>query len=239
MNNQKKKIVIIGGSSGMGLSVAELLSTNGANVVIGGRDQNRINDAISLNPTIFHHGVVDIENDVSIRGFFATVAEFDHLVITGPSPSMHDFGTTLPSAAKEEFDSKFWGQYRAVHEAIKWIRPTGSITLTSGAYGVKPDPKSAVMAAANGAIEALVRALAVELAPLRVNAIAPGLIDTPLIRKAIPSEAIADVFAQQAETLLTRRVGQAEDVAVAVQMLISNNHITGSIIRIDGGFTLL
>jgi NAD(P)-dependent dehydrogenase (short-subunit alcohol dehydrogenase family) len=129
-------------------------------------------------------------------------------------------------------ESKFWGAYR-VARAVK-IREGGSLTLVSGLLSVRPSASSVLQGAINAALEALARGLALELAPVRVNAVSPGLIATPLW-SAMPKEKREAMFAGAAQRLPARRIGQPEDIANAVLFLVTTPFVTGSTLRVDGG----
>ena len=129
-------------------------------------------------------------------------------------------------------DSKFWGAWRVARAAE--FRQGGSLTLVSGYLSIRPRQNSAIIGAANGALESLARSLALELAPVRVNAVSPGIIDTP-IRAAMPEEARRDMLAKTAAALPVGRVGEGEDVALQILAFMANGFATGSIVYLDGG----
>src|SRR5204863_6208216 len=143
---------------------------------------------------------------------------------TGPfkSVAMEDVRSTM--------ESKFWGAWRVARAAD--IRPGGSLTLVSGFLSIRPRPNSAIVSAANGALESLARALALELAPVRVNAASPGIIDTP-IRAAMPEEARRDMLANTAASLPAGRVGTGEDIARQILAFMTIGLATGAIVDID------
>jgi NAD(P)-dependent dehydrogenase (short-subunit alcohol dehydrogenase family) len=145
---------------------------------------------------------------------------------TGPfkSVSMEDVRSTM--------EGKFWGAWRVARAAE--IRPGGSLTLVSGFLSIRPRPNSAIVGAANGAIESLARSLALELAPVRVNAVSPGIIDTP-IRAAMPEAARREMLEKIAAGLPVGRVGQGEDIAQQIVAFMTNGFMTGSIVYLDGG----
>ena len=145
---------------------------------------------------------------------------------TGP------FKTVAMEDVRGTMEGKFWGAWRVARSAQ--IRAGGSLTLVSGFLSVRPRPNSAIVSAANGALESLARALALELAPVRVNAVSPGVIDTP-IRAAMPAEARCDMLAKTAAALPVGRVGIGEDIARQILGFMANGFATGSIVYIDGG----
>ena len=136
--------------------------------------------------------------------------------------------------AKQFFDSKFWGQYLAAKHGAPHIRKGGSITFFCGVAGQKPFMHFSTGSAINAAIEGLTRALALELSPLRVNAISPGTVVTP-VWDVVPEQARLTEFEETAKKLPAKRVGQPEDIAQAAVYLIQCGYATGSIVYVDGG----
>lgn len=185
----KKRIVIIGGSSGIGLAVATQAVAAGAKVVVAGRTEAKlqaVGDRLGLSAETYR---VDITDDASTKTLFEKMGALDHLVITGPAPQFGHFLELDTIQVRQEFEGKFWGQYRAVKYAAPAIAKDGSIVLMSGAYSARPVPGATSLAAVQAGIEGLARGLAIDLSPIRVNVISPGLTDTPIIHKAFPDEA--------------------------------------------------
>jgi NAD(P)-dependent dehydrogenase (short-subunit alcohol dehydrogenase family) len=239
LNNQR--VLIIGGSSGIGLATAQLAAEHGAQVIIAGRSQQKLSNAVNalkamnLKP----YGIsVDITDASSIARLFAEVGQFDHLVMTGPAPGFGSFKDLAVANVKLEFEGKFWGQYLAAQHAAKVLPTHGSITFMSGAYSQRPVLGASSLAAVQGAIEGLVRGLAVDLSPLRVNAVSPGLTDTPLIRAIFGDAGSEKLYADTAQALPARYVAQPEDIAQSYIYLMENKSSTGSVLFPDGGHTL-
>ncbi len=232
-----KRLVIIGGSSGMGLATAKAAAAQGARMVIAGRSREKLDKAKGEIGGPVEALTLDISNETQVQAFFAQVGEFDHL--TTPGSSLHGgvFLTTDTAQARADFDSKFWGQYLAAKYGAAHIHPGGSIVFFSGIYSTRPPAGVSSIAAVNGAVEALTRALAVELAPIRVNAVCPGLVNTPLHAGMAPAQRAA-VFEAYAEATPVKRVGRPEDLAQTVLYLMANEFTTGSVIFADGGYTL-
>jgi len=225
-----RKVVVVGGSSGIGLATAELAKREGAEVVIASRNAERLKAAADkIGATAI---AADVSNEDSVANLFSACGPVDHVVVTaaqlrsGPfkSVSMEDVGAT--------FDGKFWGAWRCARAAE--IRPGGSLTLVSGFLSLRPRPGSAIVSCANGALESLTRALALELAPVRVNCVSPGIIDTP-IRAAMPEAARQEMLAKTAAGLPAGRVGLAEDIALQIHAFMRNGFATGSIVYLEGG----
>jgi len=176
-----KKVVVVGGSSGIGLSTAELAKREGAEVIIASRNAERLNAvAATLGATAI---AADVTSDKSVEDLFRACGVVDHVVATAAQLKTGPFKTVAMEDVRGTMESKFWGAWRVARSAQ--IRPGGSLTLVSGFLSIRPRPNSAIVGAANGAIESLARSLALELAPVRVNAVSPGIIDTP-IRAAMP-----------------------------------------------------
>ena len=175
-----KRLVIIGGSSGIGLATAIAAMAAGAQVVIASRSRDKLETARRQIGGDTEALPLDVQDEAAVRAFFDQVGEFDHLATPGSEAAGGPFLTRDSAAVRADFDSKFWGQYLAAKYGAPRIRPGGSIVLFSGIYSQRPSAGVSGVAAINSAIEGLARALAVELAPIRVNAMSPGLVDTPI-----------------------------------------------------------
>jgi NAD(P)-dependent dehydrogenase (short-subunit alcohol dehydrogenase family) len=227
--------VVFGGSSGIGESTAKKLATNGLRVIIAGRDQERLEkarDRIGMNVEI---ASVDATDRSAVDKFFEQVGGFEHLVLSlsggkGAGP----FRTLNLNDIRSGMEGKFFAQISVAQSALNNLKPDGSITFVSAGSARVALPGTIGLAAINGAIETIVPTLAKELAPLRVNAVSPGVIDTPWWDK-MPKEARDSIFAQAAKSLPVRRVGHSEDVSQAISFLIENTFVTGTIIEVDGG----
>ncbi len=237
MSLANKRIVIIGGSSGIGLATAKLAAQEGAEVVIAARDPGKLERAKAEIGGTTQTYPLDVRDEAQVAALFSTLGEFDHLATPSSVAAGGPFLTTDVSQARADFDSKFWGQYHAVRHGAPRIRAGGSIVLFSGMYAHRPPPGAASVAAINGAIESLGRALTVELAPLRVNVICPGLVDTPAYAK-MPADQREAMFQQVAQSLPVGRIGRPEDIAQAVLFLMNASFATGTILVVDGGATL-
>jgi NAD(P)-dependent dehydrogenase (short-subunit alcohol dehydrogenase family) len=237
MNLSEKRIIIIGGSSGLGLAVAQAGAIAGARIVIAGRSEERLQNALKAIQGKAEGLRLDVRNEEEVKSFFSKIGEFDHLATPGSSTFAGGCLKLDTAKAKESFDSKFWGQYYAAKYGAPHIQPGGSIVLFSGVLGHRPMSDTAAMAAVNGAVEAFGRALAMEIAPIRVNTICPGYVETPLFTKMSEKER-SDLFEQLSRELLVKRTGRPEEIAQAVLYLMSNEYTTGSTLFADGGFML-
>lgn len=229
------KVVVMGGSSGIGEAVARQFASIGAEVVIAGRNASRLEDAVRRLGNV-RGEVADGSSEESCRRLFEAVGAFDYLVLTlsggrGAGP--------IASIALEDirsgFEAKFFAQLITLRSALPYVK--GSVTFVSAATATTAMPGTAGLAAINGAIESLARVLAAELAPVRVNCVRPGVIDTPWWDN-MPKEFKAGVFAQTAQTLPVKRVGKPDDVAAAIVMAASNGFISGAVVDVSGGGTL-
>ena len=225
-----KKVVVVGGSSGIGLSTAEMAKREGADVIIASRNVERLDKAAdALNAIAIP---ADVTSDESVANLFRSCGPVDHVVVTAAQLRTGPFKTVTMEDVRGTMEGKFWGAWRVAKYAD--IRASGSLTLVSGFLSVRPRPNSAIVSAANGALESLSRALALELAPVRVNCVSPGIIDTP-IRAAMPEEARRDMLAKTAASLPVGRVGVGEDIARQILSFMVNGFATGATVTIDGG----
>jgi NAD(P)-dependent dehydrogenase (short-subunit alcohol dehydrogenase family) len=238
MHLNGKSIVIIGGSSGMGLATAAAAAAAGAAVTIASSDQGRLDAALAALPAGCAGAVIDTRDEASVAEAFTRIGELDHLVYTaGDAVSPRPLAELALDEARRLFEVRFWGAVVAVRHAAARIRPGGSIVLTSGTIGVRPSPGAALAAGSAAAIEGLTRGLAVELAPVRVNAVRPGAIQTPLW-DPVPQERRTALFAALAERTLTKTIGQPDQIAAAHLYLMDNSFVTGTVLTVDGGAVL-
>ncbi len=233
-----KTVVVIGGSSGMGLATAKAALSEGANVVITGRAPDRLRAAQEQLGGAVRAVAADAADDAAMRKLFAELPQVDHAFITA---AQLVYGPTLTAdiaTLRQAIDARFWGAFFTARYAAPKMPPDGSITFLTGVAGRKPLPGGAVIGASCSAVESLGRGLAVELAPIRVNTVAPGLIDTPLHNKMTGKSAV-ERFPDIAKRLPVQRMGQAEDIAAAVLFLMKNPFVTGITLTIDGGHLLV
>ena len=237
MRFERQKIVVIGGSSGMGFATARIAAAEGATVVIASRSQEKLQKAKAQIQGNVDALTVNVMDEASIKAFFDKVGEFDHLTTPGNEATMGPFLALDTAKARAAFDSKFWGQYHAARYGAPRIRAGGSITFFAGIWSQKPVPGGSVVTAINSAIEGLGRALSMELAPVRVNTVSPGIIDTPIYSGMAPADK-AKMFNDAAFSIPVKRIGMPEEIAQTVLYLMSNGYQTGSTLYVDGGATL-
>jgi len=230
--------LVVGGTSGIGLATARQLHALGADVHIAGRSKERLDDVAASDPDLRGHQA-DGGHAVEIGALAEAIGPIDWLVVTlsggegfGPIADL-DLGTL-----RRAFDAKFWGHITTVQAALPQITPGGSITLVSAITARAAVPGTAGIAAINAAVEALVKPLAAELAPIRVNGVSPGFVDTPWW-SGMPEEARRAYFAQAAQALPVRRIATADDIAEAVVLAAANPNLTGTVIEADGGARLV
>jgi NAD(P)-dependent dehydrogenase (short-subunit alcohol dehydrogenase family) len=233
---EDKRVLVVGGSSGIGLATARAAANAGAAVTIAARSETRLAAAVAA---IGHRATgrrLDAGDDASVDAFFADGDEWDHVVATAGKGGRGRLAEVAMPDALAAMNGKFWAYYRIARAAR--IAPSGSLTFISGTLGHKPAPGAALVSAINAAIEGLTRGLAIDLSPVRVNAISPGVIDTPLWDRLSETERKA-LFDRAAATLPARRIGQPEDVAQAILFLMTNPFATGTVLHLEGGALLL
>ncbi|MBF6170611.1 SDR family oxidoreductase [Nocardia blacklockiae] len=231
--------LVIGGGSGMGHALAHRLLTAGHEVTIAGRSTARLEAAAATLPgERLHLRQVDIADETSVERLFAGFAALDHVVVTAADMSA-GYGPLqeLPlAAARTVLDIKVLGPWLVAKHAAPLL--TGSLTVTSGIAAYRPAVGGSTVATANAALEGLVRALALELAPVRVNAVSPGWVDTP-IWEQFAGDAKDERLAAMAARLPVARVGRPDDLAAAFHAVLTNEFLTGTVLHVDGGHRLV
>ena len=228
-----KTVVVIGGSSGMGLAVAKKSSQSGARVVIASRSQDKLKAAAAKIGGDVHWQVVDTTDETSVADLFERLGAVEHLVIPGSSVKTGTLREMSLADGRFTMQSKFWGPYLCAKYAR--INPEGSITFFSGILSRRPGQNDAVLASVNAAVEAMGRALAKDLSPVRVNVISPGMTAGTGAYLKMPEAVREGMFTAIAERLPVGRVGRPEDIADAALMLMTNGFITGIVLDVDGG----
>lgn len=211
------RVLVVGASGGVGKATADAFEAAGAVVVRPGRD------------------TLDITDDASVTAYFTDAAPFDHVIIAAAQTKTGSVADLALPDAQAAMNSKFFGAYRVARAAK--VVDGGSITFLSGFLSKRPSATSVLQGAINAALEALARGLALERAPVRVNTISPGLIDTPLYAK-MPEADRQAMFEKTAARLPARRVGQPENIAQAILFVATNPFATGSTVTVDGGGTI-
>ncbi len=239
MSLKDKIVVVIGGSSGMGLATAKAAMAEGAKVVITGRSEDRLRSASQDLRGTVRTVALDAADEAGTRALFEDLGHVDHVFFTAATLTFSPGFKAESAALRAAIDTRLWGAYYAAKYAAPKMPPEGSITFTTGTASQKPVPGLAIVAASCGAVEALARALAIELAPIRVNVVRPGLIDTPLHEKLLGGkERALKQIAAGAARLPLKRAGRSEDVAEAALFLMKNCFATGITLTLDGGHLL-
>lgn len=234
-------VVVIGGSSGMGLAVARRCLADGARVVIAGRSRPRLEAASAElgRPPALTAIPADIANRAQLQHLFEQAGTLTHLVITAADLPYGPVTTLTEDSMMRAVRSKITGPLTAAQLAAPRMPAHGSITYTTGIAAYRPMPGGALAAITNGALESMVRALALELAPIRVNAVSPGWVDTPIWDSLAAPEAKQARLAEMAARLPGRRIGRAEDIANTIAFLIGDDFVTGTVLHAEGGQLLV
>ncbi|MGW2374661.1 SDR family oxidoreductase [Kitasatospora sp. NPDC001683] len=228
-------VVVLGGTSGIGLATAALAAERGARVTVVSSRPDSAERALSTLPTGTAAETADLTDSHQVTALFDRLGPLDHLVYTAGDPlTLLTVDTMDLDAARASFTLRYFGALDAVRTAVPLLRPGGSITLTSGTAGMRPVPGWSVAASICGAVEAMVRALAVELAPIRVNAVRAGMIRTPLW-SGLPETDREQMYTQTAAALPLGRIGAPEDTAKAYAYLMEQRFATGTVLTVDGG----
>ena len=228
------RVVVIGGSSGIGLAVAQAVATAGARVVIGSRSQQSVERAVETLPAGATGRTIDVTSSDSVAEFFTVIGPFDHLVYTAGDALVRGTITEYdPRNAAKFFDVRLFRALDAVRLALPLLSPTGSITLTSAAAAFRGGAGRLLGSTVSGAVITAAKSLAVELAPIRVNVVAPGVTRTPLW-----SGAPDQLLEQLGAATLLGRVAEPADAAKAYLGLIEQDYVTGNVAVLDGGSIL-
>ncbi len=234
-----KNIVILGGTSGIGLAVAQAAGRAGAALVVASSSADKVQAAVAQLPQGTQGQVVNLTDEAAVSAFFSGMGAFDHLVFTaGETLQLGLLRDMQLDEARRFFELRYWGALTAAKYGAPLLRPGGSITFTSGIAGARPQPGWALGASICSAMEGLTRALAVELAPLRVNIVSPGFVRTPLWANMVADEREA-MYAGAGSKLPVGRVGEADDIAAAYLFLMNQGFATGQTLVVDGGGVLV
>ncbi|MBL4584604.1 MAG: SDR family oxidoreductase [Pseudomonadales bacterium] len=226
-----KRILIVGGGTGIGLCLAKQLIDMGAQVVIASRNIKKLERVCTELGTAASAYPLDAGDEQAVIGFYSELGEFDHLVVTiRPDHLTGPFTESAPADSRAAFDAKFWGQYILARYCLDTISAKGSIVFTSGIAAVRGYQGFSCTAAINGAIESLTKSLAVELAPIRVNAVTPGFIE----RFGDDTERWNMVQSLSAR-IPAKRLGTQIEAANAYIYLLQNQYTSGTIVTVDGG----
>lgn len=233
---ENRKVIVVGGSSGIGLATAQLLANSKALVTVTGRNEIKLKEVHET--TGLQTQAVDSGDRAALDAFFSKTGKLDHLVISvSGSKGMGNFASLPLTELRAGFEGKFWPQLNTLQAALPYFNENGSIVLITAISSVAQKPGTSGLAAINGALELMVPVLAQELKPLRINAVSPGVVDTPWWN-FVPEEAKQETFKQFTAHIPAGRAAKATEIADAVVFVLGNNYMTGSVIHCDGGFSL-
>jgi NAD(P)-dependent dehydrogenase (short-subunit alcohol dehydrogenase family) len=234
-----KRILILGGTSGIGLAVADASLKHGAEVIVVSSDRERVDSALTQLGAGATGFDADLSSEAVTAALFSKIGAFDHLAFTAGDTVLQRPASEMKLGdAKNFFGLRFWGAFLAVQYGAGQIRPGGSIVLTSSTLPRRPSAGFAVGAGISAATEGFARGLAVELAPVRVNVVAPGIVRTPIWDR-LPEEQREAFFAARAQAFPVGHVGDPTEIAEAYLFLMQNSFITGQVVVADGGMLLV
>ncbi len=237
MSLEDAELVVIGGTSGIGHATAVMAQEAGARVTVVGRDEARLADALGLLGDDARGVALDVADEAAVRDLFASFDHVDHVAMLAGTRADGEIAALDLSTARDPVESRLWGAlYVCKYAASKMT--DGSITICTGAGVGRPRRGGAIVAAAAGGSEVLARVVALEVAPIRVNIIRPGLVDTPLLAR-MGGEHRDALIASQSKRIPLGRIARPEEIAHAILFLMSNTYVTGSTLTIDGGFSLI
>ena len=234
-----KRVVLIGGTSGFGLATAKAAAAEGADLVVVSSRQSSVDKALSILPEGAEGYAVDVSDEQQVEELFKQVGEFDHLIFSAGEALQIGNPTDVNIAdSRKFFNVRYWGALMAAKYGSRYIRKGGSIILTNGIVSIRPWKGWSVAASIGGAVESLTKGLAIDLAPIRVNAVCAGMVKTDLWNSILEADREA-MYKEVGGKLLTGRVGEAEDIAEAYLFLMKGNYTTGQMIVVDGGNVLV
>ena len=237
LHNQR--VVLLGGTSGIGLAAAQAALAAGASVVVASSSDERVAEALAALGDGAEGYTVDVADEAAMQALFERIGSFDHLVYSaGDSLQIGALAETPIDAIRKAFEVRVFGAVAAVKHAAPYIGPEGSVVLTGGIASLRPQAGWTSAAGICGAMDAIARALAVELAPIRVNLVSPGFVRTPLWA-GIPEAEREAMYAAVGAKLPVGRVGEPEDVAQSYLYLMINRYCTGQTLVVDGGGMLV
>jgi NAD(P)-dependent dehydrogenase (short-subunit alcohol dehydrogenase family) len=239
---QGKRVVVLGGSAGIGRAVARLALREGAHVTVASHDAGRIEGAVAelraIAPHVAGHAV-DLRSQPAVRMLFERLGPLDHLVYTaGEELLIKPLAELDLGAARAFFELRYWGALTAIQAAVPRLAKDGSIVLTSGASSRRPHPGFVIGASICAGMEAAARTLAVELAPIRVNVVIPGFVDTDLWSN-LPAAVKQQMFRDAAAKLPVGRIGTGDDLAEHYLSFMRGRYVTGQSLVVDGGGVLV
>jgi len=235
---ENSKVLVIGGSSGIGLGTAMVCANKKAQVIIASRCEEKLKASFDRIENCAGYEIVDILSSHSVTSLFSRVGKIDHLIVTSGAVTGKKFNELSEEEARRDFDLNVWGKFKAAKSAEAYLDKKGSIIFISGAFAQRLNPNVFATSLAVCAVEAMAKLLALSLAPIRVNVISPYVIDASPVSSTPLTEARKEFLATTSSQLPTGCVGTPFDVGEAAAMIMSNPYITGSVVSVDGGFTI-
>ncbi len=233
-----KTVVVLGGTSGIGLATAKGAQAEGARVIVTGRSRERLQAAQSELGSGARTVALDVADEAGTRALFQEIDRVDHIFITAGSVALDSRLAPDSASLRPAMDTRFWGAFSAAKYGAAKMNEGGSITFMSGTAARRPLRGAAVATASCGAVEAFARALAIDLAPIRVNTLQPGYVDTPMLDELL-GEARTKIKAEAGARLPVKRIGRPEELADAVLFLMKNGYVDGITLTVDGGGLLV
>jgi NAD(P)-dependent dehydrogenase (short-subunit alcohol dehydrogenase family) len=237
MSLKDKRILVIGGGSGIGFGIAQGAAAEGAKVMIASRNAEKI--AAAAKKIGGTSAVLDVGEEANIAAFFKAHAGFDHIAFTAGDTDGLSFGALSDldlKQAAQRFNTRFWGAVAVAKHGAIHLPPGGSYTITNGMLAHRPMKGMPIVSASATAAEGLTRGLAVDLAPVRVNCVCPGLIETELFDRY--GEARHDMLKAISQKQLIPRPGTPVEAAEAYLTCMRNTFMTGQVLKIEGGIAL-
>lgn len=238
LNLMGKKVVVVGGKTGIGLGIARAALASGAAVIVASRRIASVEERPDL--AAFEQVSLDMRNESAVRTAFEGIGTFDHLVVTA-APDIGTWGGFMDSdmnGVRSYLEGKFLGTWACARYGAPHLRANGSITFLTGGMAARPKIGFAAVTSSFAAVEALSSSLALELAPTRVNTIRPGYVDTDMW-SFLSDDQRNGLRKKVEETFPSRRAGKAEDIAHAALFLMTNPYVTGTVIEVSGGENLV
>ena len=233
-----KRVVVIGGKKAIGLGIALAAQAMGAAVTVASRRTLSAEEHPEL--AAFEQVILDIRDEAAVKAAFNAIGSFDHLVVTA-GPELRSWGSFMDpdmSGVRAYLEGKFLGTWACARYATPHLRPGGSMTFMSGGTGARAKLGLAAVTSSFAAVESLSQSLALELAPIRVNTIRPGFIDTDFW-DALPAVDVENIRTKVLANFPAQRIGTAADVGHAAVFLMTNPYVTGTVLEVSGGELLV
>jgi len=229
---ENKKIIVVGGSSGIGLATAKLFAEAKALVTVTGRSSEKLKTAQAMG---LQTAQVDSAKAADVQTFFKKQGKLDHLIIAlGGSKGAGLFSELSIPSLREGFEEKFFPQLNTLQAALPYLNEGSSVTLVTAISATAKIPGVSGLGAINGALEIMVPILAKELKTIRINAVSPGVVDTPWW-DFLPAATKQETFNHYAAQITVGRIAQADEIANAIVFLAGNAYMTGKVVACDGG----